>query len=364
MNRIKIHNNSATEATIDIDGYIGERYYRDEKEKENSLIRIREDINAIKAIGATTITINIHSLGGDANHALAIHDALKEHSAKIITKIMGMSASAATIIFMAGEERRMSNNALMLIHKCSSFAWGNENDLEAELQTQKTLNERILNIYTSANKEKDAQIKTLMNENNGNGKWITATEAKELGIVTEVYLLEENTKVAAFSKEMFDNAHLPELPQNYNHLLETSQDMDFINRLITRIDNFFSKNNQLTNQSQTKLINMKNKFPTIANLLAIGDDMQFDPSKGVTLNELQMKNLEAELAKITALQTEVTNKETKIAELQATIDNTPVTTTVVDAADADDDSVESFEDSITNDPYYIDISNTMGINFK
>jgi ATP-dependent protease ClpP protease subunit len=96
------------------------------------LVRIQRDVNAIKTLGASIVTVNIHSLGGDANHALAIYDALKEHSAKIITKISGMCASAATVIFMAGNERKMSENALMLVHKCWRLVIANENESGAD----------------------------------------------------------------------------------------------------------------------------------------------------------------------------------------------------------------------------------------
>ena len=351
MNGIKIYSSSGTEANIDIEGYIGSRWWEDQ-DKQNTLARIKKDIDAIKSLSTNVITVNIHSLGGDADHALAIHDALKEHSAKIITKITGMCASAATVIFMAGDERKMSDNALLLIHKCSTHAFGNENEFEAELQTMRTLNERMLAIYLRPQKANKEELQALMNENNGNGKWITAQEAETLGLVTEVYKPAGNRKVAAFSKEMFRKTHLPDLPQGYDFMVEPSGEKsffaEFFAELKEELKDLFSINYKPTNTQ----ISMKNTFPLITALFALGDDVQFDKEIGFVCNEEKFKLLESELATITALQAKISEKETKIATLQALIDKMPAPSPQANGDDSDDDSVETFADRMSKKSFY------------
>ena len=370
---INIFQNSATEAVIDIEGYIGaSRWWEDkDKDKENSLERIKKDINAIKALNATTITVNIHSLGGDIDHALAIHDALKEHTATITTNVIGMCASSATVIMMSGDTRKMSENALILIHKCSSWAWGNENEIEAELQAQRTVNEKIINIYLAGGKAQKTDIENLMNENNGTGKWITADEAKTFGLITDVYSPGESKKVAAFSKTMFDNSRLPQLPENYNFLIENKEENTFLNKL----ENFFKPLLENSNQQENKFNNnqtqatMKDTFPLFANLLAFADNTQFDPKKGITLNEEQLKTIEAALKKHTDTETEKTNlqnqltaKEAKVTELQAIVDKVPTTTTTVVADDANDDIPETYTAEMKKNPYYKAVAEELGQN--
>jgi ATP-dependent protease ClpP protease subunit len=364
---MNIRNSTSKEATIDIEGYIGENWWED-KDKQNTLERIKKDINAIKGIGADTIIVNIHSPGGNIDHALAIHDALREHSAKIITKITGMCASAATIIMMAGDERKMSENALILIHKCWSFVVGNENDIEAELQTQRTVNDRILNIYLAGGKASKEELKNLMNENNGYGKYINSTESLSFGLITESYIPAGNQKVAAISKEIFNKMHLPKLPQGFESLIkeEETQDKKLWENIKIELKNLFSTN-QHNNQLPNNEINMKNTFPLIVTLFAMADNTQYDKDKGVTFNNEQLKNLELKLAEITALQTEKTNleaqvseKDTKIASLQAIVDKVPANPQV-NGSDAKDDDEETFEDSIKNDPYYQNLSQKYGI---
>ena len=184
---IRFLDESAEEAVIEIYGQIGyEGWTRDED--ENTARQMSAELDRIKALSAKRITVRINSLGGDVNHALAIHDLLAEHPALVTTQINGLCASAATIVAMAGKERRMSKNALFLIHQCSAYVGrANEERLSQELETQKTVNGRMLDIYTAACSGKEAEISELLKANNGQGKWLTAEEAKGFGFVTDIY---------------------------------------------------------------------------------------------------------------------------------------------------------------------------------
>lgn len=189
---IQIFENAAAKtATIDIDGYIGYNWYSD---NENTKERLKRELKSISNIKADTIVVNINSLGGDVNHALSIHDLLAEHPARVITKINGMTASAATIIALAGDERKMSDNALALIHLSITTIWGNVNDFKSAIKDMETINERIANMYAKAGNKDTEYYTNLMNENNGRGKWIDAQEMKDIGLITDVF---EPKKMAA-----------------------------------------------------------------------------------------------------------------------------------------------------------------------
>jgi ATP-dependent protease ClpP protease subunit len=376
---LKIIQNSAQEAVIDIDGRIGKSSWWDDedKDKENSNERIKKDLNAIKALGVSHIIVNIHSLGGDTDHALAIHDALADHPAKITTDIKGFCASSGTIIAMAGENRKMSCNGLHLSHKCSSGIRGNENDLEAELESQRAVNERIKNIYMKSGKVSKEKITELMNENNGNGKWITAKEAEEYGFVTEVYTPGESKKVACVSKHTFENSKLPSLPEGFEFLLEDEEEgkkLSKLEKILERMNNRFESFENKFNNHKTNTI-MKDKFPMIVALFAIAEATAYDDKKGFNLSNDQLEKFEAELGKIaglesekttlqadkTALENKVTEKETKINDLQKIVDKIPTPTTQVAGADAPDAAVETFEDEMKNSDYYKNIAKENGL---
>jgi ATP-dependent protease ClpP protease subunit len=367
---LNIFYDSKDDATIDIEGFIGSNWWKEDKTKENTNERIKKELSEIKAIKATRITVNIHSLGGDVDHALAIYDALKEHPATIITKVTGMCASAATIIMMAGKERKMSNNALILIHKCSSFVSGNENKLAAELAAQKTINERIVNLYISDNEDNKTEIESLMEKNNGNGKWISASEAKEVGLITDIY--NESKKAAVFTKTQFTNSKLPALPTGYEHFIEDEKNT--ILEKLENITNFLNKHIKNGNQfNNENTIQMKKLFPIIATLLAVSDDFLLDEKKGITLTNEQLEKLENELKKISDLEaekarlaTERANLETenkdlksKMTDLQTIVDKIPTDKTKIEGGD-DDDKPKTYADKMKNSSYYQDVATEFG----
>ena len=378
-----IKNEGNETAVIDITGVIGFDWWEDEADKNNSFNRLQASLNEIKALKVRTIRVNIFSYGGSVHHALAIHDTLKEHSASITTNIIGLCASAATVIAMAGEKRIMSDNSLFLIHKCMGWAYGNENDLQAELDSHKMYNQRLTNIYEKVG-VKAEDVNRLMNESNGQGIWITATEAKEYGFINEIS--QTAKKVASVSADIFAKTKLPKLPSNYDFLIEnnhptpdgiTAVIAGLTRNLVQEIKQLFTIDDSPFTQNTNNQINntMKNTFPTIAALFAFGDDVQFDKEKGVTLNEEQLKNLESELAKITALQTEktalqgektsleaqISEKDTKITALQAIVNKVPVPVKKPNGNDADDNAEPSFEDTMRNDTYYQSVSAEYGL---
>ncbi|HCG1352051.1 TPA: Clp protease ClpP, partial [Pseudomonas aeruginosa] len=85
---------------------------------------------ALRAIGGDVdVTVNINSPGGDVFEGLAIYNLLREHKGKVTVNIIGLAASAASFIAMAGDEIRIGRAAFLMIHNAWLIAMGNRNDL-------------------------------------------------------------------------------------------------------------------------------------------------------------------------------------------------------------------------------------------
>lgn len=272
---IRFLNENTDEAVIEIYGQIGYEGW-DREDDENTARLMSGELDRIKALNAKRITVKINSLGGDVNHALAIHDLLAEHPALVTTQINGLCASAATIVAMAGKERRMSKNALFLIHQCSAYVGrANQEQLAQELETQKTVNGRMLDIYTAACNGKEAEISELLKANNGLGKWLTATEAKDFGFVTDIY--NESRKTACFTQSAFSDNGLPALPEAYADMVAAEDTRSPWQSLVDLLTKHFSGNDNPQNQTLT---DMKKLFPLLAVALALQDTAAYDPEKG------------------------------------------------------------------------------------
>jgi ATP-dependent protease ClpP protease subunit len=383
---IKVYKDSKNPkyATIDIFGYIGyEGWEFSEDENTARLIASKiEEIKSLKEI--TDLEIRVSSQGGRVDHALTIHDLLKSTSYNKTSFIMGMTASSGTIIPMAAEVRKMSSNALFLIHHCSSGAWGNLHDLEAEIESQKTVNDRILNIYLSVCKEgKEEDVKKLFDENKGNGIWITAKQAEEYGFITEI--VHETKKTACISKSSFTNSKLPALPEGFEFLIaedETGADPDQIaekttSKVLAGLKDFFDNLNPFKkDDTQKEFQDMKNLFPFLALAIAL-DAVNYDKSKGHTFSDEEILKIEAsmkELAdlkakkledQISAKDTEISNLTTEKNNLQGIIDKIPAEVVAIHSADqgggAADPNANYFQNRMKNHPVYKNVKNRLPV---
>ena len=335
---IRFLNENTDEAVIEIYGQIGYEGW-DREDDENTARLMSGELDRIKALNAKRITVKINSLGGDVNHALAIHDLLAEHPALVTTQINGLCASAATIVAMAGKERRMSKNALFLIHQCSAYVGrANQEQLAQELETQKTVNGRMLDIYTAACNGKEAEISDLLKANNGLGKWLTATEAKDFGFVTDIY--NESRKTACFTQSAFSDNGLPALPEAYADMVAAEDTRSPWQSLVDLLTKHFSGNDNPQNQTLT---DMKKLFPLLAVALALQDTAAYDPEKGASLTDTQLKAIEG---KLTQLDTLLKERETLVKEKQALVDEKATLTAQLATLTADRDRLKGIVDAV------------------
>ena len=335
---IRFLNENTDEAVIEIYGQIGYEGW-DREDDENTARLMSGELDRIKALNAKRITVKINSLGGDVNHALAIHDLLAEHPALVTTQINGLCASAATIVAMAGKERRMSKNALFLIHQCSAYVGrANQEQLAQELETQKTVNGRMLDIYTAACNGKEAEISDLLKANNGLGKWLTATEARDFGFVTDIY--NESRKTACFTQSAFSDNGLPALPEAYADMVAAEDTRSPWQSLVDLLTKHFSGNDNPQNQTLT---DMKKLFPLLAVALALQDTAAYDPEKGASLTDTQLKAIEG---KLTELDNLLKERETLVKEKQALVDEKATLTAQLATLTADRDRLKGIVDAV------------------
>jgi hypothetical protein len=110
----------------------------------------------------------------------------------------------------------MSDNALYLVHKSMFFAVGNANDFKKAMDTSNTIDDRIASIYAKRSGKDIKVFQDLMNENNGEGKWIDAKQAKEMGLIDEI--IEPSKAAAAVDVRAFAQMGLP-IPENYEKVI-------------------------------------------------------------------------------------------------------------------------------------------------
>jgi ATP-dependent protease ClpP protease subunit len=127
-----------------------------------SLTSVKNAYNANTA--CSDVVVHIHSNGGSVHEGFAIHDFLVNTGKRITTVVEGLCCSIATVIFMAGTERKLTENSRFLIHN----PWGNaEGDAAQFRQYANELeNEqlRLLNFYKQQTGADTILLQSYMNE--------------------------------------------------------------------------------------------------------------------------------------------------------------------------------------------------------
>ena len=128
------------------------------------------------------IEVEINSGGGSVFAGSEIYTALKSYSGNVVVKIVGLAASAASVIAMAGNKVIMSPTAQMMIHNVSSYSAGDYRDMEHTAEILKSANNTIANAYRLKTGKTQEDLLSLMD----NETWMTAEKAKELGFIDEI----------------------------------------------------------------------------------------------------------------------------------------------------------------------------------
>lgn len=189
---------SAEVCVIDIEGIIGvpeECQFDGEPSQVATYEKFRKQVERISHIESPAVVVNIRSTGGDVNDAMLIYEALAALDARITTRCYGYTASAATIIAQAADEgcREISSNGLYLIHNSVCAVEGNAETLSSRIDLLRKTDERIAAVYAARSGRPAGEFVALMNENGGDGRWLSPDETLAAGLADRIVGAEEQT---------------------------------------------------------------------------------------------------------------------------------------------------------------------------
>lgn len=137
---------------------------------------------ALRAIGNKDVTVNINSPGGDVFEGIAIYNRLREHPGQVNVKVLGLAASAASIIAMAGDNVQIGASSFIMIHNAWVLAVGNRHDMREVADFLEPFDEALASVYVSRTGQELAQVQDAMDHET----WFNGTKAVELGYADSV----------------------------------------------------------------------------------------------------------------------------------------------------------------------------------
>ncbi|EKN3576267.1 Clp protease ClpP [Yersinia enterocolitica] len=144
---------------------------------------------ALRSMGGEDVTVNINSPGGDMFEGLAIYNLLREYSGKVTVKVLGIAASAASIIAMAGDEVQIGRGAFLMIHNCWVVMMGNRHDLAKAAIDIEPFDRAMGDIYSARTGLPAADIAAMMD----NETYIAGSDAVEKSFADSLLSADEIT---------------------------------------------------------------------------------------------------------------------------------------------------------------------------
>jgi ATP-dependent Clp protease protease subunit len=155
-------------------------------ESVNSYNSVRAKINQANG---QPINLTISSGGGSVTEGMGIADLVANYPEETTATGIGLVASIATVVLLAADNVKMTENAFMMIHRPWSYTMGNADELEATAELLDKMEAKLLDIYTASvikRKGDQKNLKEIITNMMAAETWLTAQEALEFGFIDEI----------------------------------------------------------------------------------------------------------------------------------------------------------------------------------
>lgn len=137
--------------------------------------------SALRAIGDQEVFVHLNSPGGDFFEGVAIYNALRAHPKKVTVRILGLAASAASVIAMAGDEIQIGKAGFLMVHNAWVVAIGNRHDLAEAAKTMEPFDDAMATVYADRAGVKKAKAAEWMD----NETWFNGEQAVAEGLADD-----------------------------------------------------------------------------------------------------------------------------------------------------------------------------------
>ena len=134
--------------------------------------------DALQSVGPGPLVVEINSPGGNVWDGLTIYNMLRGRQAPVTTRVVGIAASIASVIALAGDTIEMAEASLFMIHDPSGMVAGTSEDMRKMANALDQHAEILAGIYVKRTGKTSAQIRAAMSAET----WFTAQEAIQFGL--------------------------------------------------------------------------------------------------------------------------------------------------------------------------------------
>ena len=104
-------------------------------------------VRDLQAIKTAKINLHLNTPGGDLFDGIAIHNALRRHSATVHVVVDSLAASIGSVIAMAGDSVTMARHSTLMIHDPYTIALGDAAEMRKTAEVLDQLGDAIADVY-------------------------------------------------------------------------------------------------------------------------------------------------------------------------------------------------------------------------
>lgn len=170
----KFEVNAAAEgnSTISIFDYIGD-------DGAGGGVSAKRVAAALRSLQGRPITVEINSPGGNYFEGVAIYNLLRRHDAAVDVEILGIAASAASVIAMAGDTIAIAANAEIMIHEARGLFLGTKSDMRDAIDTLTHIDTAMCETYAARSGRPASDFAAMIA---GKDTYFTGQEAIDAGL--------------------------------------------------------------------------------------------------------------------------------------------------------------------------------------
>ena len=184
-------------AEISIFGDIGASWWGESV----TLADFKKDFDAIK--DKNSIKILLNSPGGDVFDGMAIYHLISGVRQKVTVEVLGLAASIASIIALAGKDLVIGEGSFYMIHKPWAFAMGDAEDIRKTADLLDKIEEQMAAIYLQHTAMTEEELSAALEAET----WYTADEAVEAGFASDT--VDYGQLAASYDISKYKYAHVP-----------------------------------------------------------------------------------------------------------------------------------------------------------
>lgn len=156
-------------------------------------------------------TVRINSPGGSADEGVAIYNLLRRYEPGVDTHNEALAASAASIVFLAGDKRTMERGSKLMIHRAHTIAIGNTSEMAKMAEVLALYDKELAAIYGQYMDASSEEIMGMMDAET----WMDSEVAVSNGLATDMAPTVRKKSAAAAAwfrhppQDIFEAAAIP-----------------------------------------------------------------------------------------------------------------------------------------------------------